>query len=423
MLHDRLAQDLYSEICRIPLIDAHTHIDPHRPAARSLDEILSYHYFTELAHSVGLDRETLSPAMDPRERARAMFYHLEQFDNTAQYTWLLEIARAFFNFQGKRLTLADCGWLWETAERRMAQPNWEAQVLATSNLEKVFLTNDFDDPLEGFDATHYIPCLRTDELVFGLHRPAVQERLARAAGIEVTDASSLLRALGQLFQHFTRKGARACAISLPPDFAPQTLPAGKLSRGLAARDHIEPEDREALRQAVFWSLAEQCQEFHIPFDLMIGVNRAVYPDGVQQGQDLFDQRTSLIQYATLFTAFPEVTFCVSVLTSVQNQELASYSWIFPNVVTSGHWWYSNLPIYIEHDARARLQAVPKTKQIGYYSDMYKLEFALPKYNMYRRILARILADDFIRPRRYSESQALELARLLLRDNVRRIFSV
>ncbi len=140
--------------------------------------------------------------------------------------------------------------------------------------------------------------------------------------------------------------------------------------------------------AVFWMLAEHCRDFRLPFDLMIGVNRRVYRGGVYQGQDLFDQRTSLIQYAELFNAFPEVTFCVSVLSSSQNQELASYSWIFPNVVTSGHWWYSNIPAYIEVDLRARLQAVPKTKQIGYYSDMYKLEFGLPKFNMYRRLLAQ-----------------------------------
>ena len=170
-------------------------------------------------------------------------------------------------------------------------------------------------------------------------------------------------------------------------------------------------------------LAEHCREFGLPFDLMIGVNRRVYRDGVYQGQDLFDQRTSLIQYAELFNAFPEVTFCVSVLSSGQNQELASYSWIFPNVVTSGHWWYSNIPAYIEQDARARLQAVPKTKQIGYYSDMYKLEFGLPKYNMYRRVLAKVLADDFVRSGATTETRALELARLLLRENARRIFKV
>jgi glucuronate isomerase len=168
-------------------------------------------------------------------------------------------------------------------------------------------------------------------------------------------------------------------------------------------------------------LAEACQEWKLPFDLMIGVNRRVYPQGVYQGQDLFDQRTSLIQYADLFNAFPDVTFCISVLTSSQNQELASYSWIFPNVVTCGHWWYANVPTLIDRDLRNRLQAVPKTKQIGYYSDAYKLEFILPKFNMYRRVLARVLAEDYVIERNWSEERAVELGRVILRDNVERIF--
>jgi glucuronate isomerase len=91
------------------------------------------------------------------------------------------------------------------------------------------------------------------------------------------------------------------------------------------------------------------------------------------------------------------------------------------VVTCGHWWYSNIPAYIEPDLRARLQAVPKTKQVGYYSDAYKLEFVLPKYDMYRRTLAKVLADDFVRPGRMRESQAVELGRRVLRENARIIF--
>jgi glucuronate isomerase len=104
-----------------------------------------------------------------------------------------------------------------------------------------------------------------------------------------------------------------------------------------------------------------------------------------------------------------------------NQELVSYSWIFPNVVTNGHWWYSNIPAYIEPDCRARLQGVPQSKQIGYYSDMYKLEFALPKFNMYRRVLAGVLAHDFVVERGWSEDEALALGRTVLRTNVERIF--
>jgi len=410
MSMDSLARELFTEICRIPLIDPHSHINPHRPAARTLDDILGYHYYTELAHSTGMSQEPLAAHIEPRERVRAILAHMDRFDNTAQYAWFLEIARTFLGFQGDRVSAADTDALWDAAQRLMAQPDWEDQVLRRSNIEKVFLTNDFDDPLDNFDTSRYVPCLRTDDLVFHLDKPEVRQRLAKATAIEVGDMTDLKLAIGKLFQHFTSHGARACAISLPPDFAPAAGPA-------------DFADAAARARAVFWMLAEHCREFRLPFDLMIGVNRRVYRGGVYQGQDLFDQRTSLLQYAELFNAFPEVTFCISVLSSGQNQELAGYSWIFPNVVTSGHWWYSNIPAYIEVDLRARLQAVPKTKQIGYYSDMYKLEFGLPKFNMYRRLLAGVLTDDFVRPGVLTEAGALELARCLLRDNVQRIFRV
>ena len=97
--------------------------------------------------------------------------------------------------------------------------------------------------------------------------------------------------------------------------------------------------------------------------------------------------------------------------------------LIPNIVTNAHWWYSNIPAYISKDLRERLQGVPKTKQIGYYSDAYKLEFVLPKYNMYRRILAGALADDFVRPGTLSETEAVALGRRLLRENVRELFRI
>lgn len=403
MAADNLISDLCSAISAIPLIDPHSHINPHKPASKSLDDILGYHYYTELAHSAGMDQAPLDAKVSPRDRVRAILAHMDRFDNTVQYSWFLEIARTFLGFQGDRISASDCDTLWDAATCAMAQPDWEDQVLRRSRIEKVFLTNDFDDPLTGFDTNRYIPCLRTDDLVFHLDKPEIRARLAKATGIEAGDAVSLRQAIRKLFEHFTAHGAKACAISLPPDFSPSASGSGSV--------------------ATFWVLAQLCREFSLPFDLMIGVNRRVYRAGVYQGQDLFDQRTSLIQYAELFNAFPEVTFPISVLSSGQNQELASYAWIFPNVVTNGHWWYSNIPVYIESDTRGRLQAVPKTKQIGYYSDMYKLEFGLPKFNMYRRVLAKVLADDFVRPGLLTETAAVSLARQVLRDNVERIFKV
>lgn len=342
--------------------------------------------------------------------------------------WFVDIARTFLGFKGQRIRVDDCDALCDAAEQIFGQADWAEQIFQRSNLEKIFLTNDFDDPLVGFDTEGYVPCLRTDDLVFNLGNRSIRDRLAKATGFEVTDIHSLGRAVGALFTRFKAKGAKACAISLPPDFAPTiNVPPGDFSLFLSELfdkgDNASKEARSCVAQGIFQLLVGHCRDYKLPFDLMIGVNRRVFPNGVYQGQDLFDQRTSLIQYAELFNAFPQVKFPVSVLTSSQNQELISYSRIFPNVIVNGHWWYSNIPAYIAHDLRARLQAVPKTKLLGYYSDAYKLEFVLPKFNMYRRILAQTLADNYVRPGVMSETEALSLARLMLRENTKSIFGV
>jgi glucuronate isomerase len=414
---DQLVADLTAALDAIPLIDPHSHIDPLAPVSKSLDDILGYHYYTELAHSAGMSQAPLAAEVSPRDRVRAIVGHMDRYDNTAQYRWFVDIARTFLGFDGTKITAGDAGKLFDQAEKTFAQPDWEKQVFAKTKLEKIFLTNEFDDPLEGFDTSRYVPCLRTDTLVFNLDRTNTRERLYKATGVRVMDAGSLRKAMATLFLHFTRKGAKACAISLPPDFEPAHYDDEYFY------EQIRYHDSRDLAPGLFWMVAEFCREFKLPFDLMIGVNRKVYANGVFQGQDLFDQRTSLIQYRRVFNAFPEVTFPVSVLTSAQNQELVAYSWIFPNVVPNGHWWYSNVPPYIRKDLGERLSAVPKTKLIGYYSDAYKLEFVLPKYAMYRRILANTLADDFVRPGVMTEAEAVALGTRLLRDNVRETFKV
>ena len=423
----QLMMRILGELDSLVLIDPHTHINPHSPASTTLADIMGYHYYTELAHSAGMPRERIEEAgISPKEKVGRLVEKLGELDNTAQYSWLIEICREFFDFRDLAITTNNWEKLYDNAAVKMAAPDWEARVLTQSKLEKVFLTNDFDDPLTGFDTAKYVPCLRTDDLVFHFGKPETRQRLERASGTSVTSAATLRDAIGKLFDHFTANGVRACAISLPPDFTPAAVGAAEAERVVSAVLSGKPlpiDDAATFSRFVFWSLAEFCVEYKLPFDLMIGVNRRVYPAGVYQGQDLFDQRTSLILYRDLFNAFPQVTFPISVLSQVANQELVSYSWIFPNVVTNGHWWYSNIPSFIELDCRSRLQAVPKTKQIGYYSDMYKLEFALPKFGMYRRILAKILATDFVIERGWSEERAVELGRLNLRGNVESIFNV
>jgi len=426
-MSDLARERIFHALDGLVLIDPHTHVNPHAPASETLADILGYHYYTELAHSAGMPRERLEqPGLDPRGKVGRLADYLDRIDNTVQLSWLFEMSRSLFDIEIDRLDRSNWEAVYAAAAEKFASPGWEDEVLRRSNVEKVFLTNDFDDPLEGFDTSRYVPCLRTDDLVFHFANPKVRERLAKATGVEAKNAATFRAAVGKLFGHFTSKSARACAISLPPGFAPAKVDdatATKAVEAAASERDLSSDQTEALSRFAFWTLAEHCAESRLPFDLMIGVNRKVYPAGVHQGQDLYDSRMSLIQYASLFNAFPEVTFPISVLAQTSNQELVSYAWIFPNVVTNGHWWYSNIPAHISADLRSRLQAVPRTKQIGYYSDAYKLEFIQPKFAMYKRLLAGVLFEEFVAARRWSEDRAVDLGRQVLRGNVERIFGM
>ncbi|MDG3004528.1 glucuronate isomerase [Paludisphaera mucosa] len=423
---DPAVRDLFEEMRRWPIFDPHSHIDPRRPAARNLDEVLGYHYYTELAHSSGMPAEAVAPELAPRARSENLARHLAAIDNTVQHSWLIEIARTFHAFPHDRIGPETVGGLYDAALRdgEAAGAAWDEQVWERSNLEAVFLTNEFDDPLEGWDVDRYVPCLRTDDLVLKLHEPRTVERLKAATGVDVGDGAGLREAVVKLFERFVARGARACAISLPPDFEPRratprraVTPVRRAIRGLDLR----PDEHAEIRATVFWMLAECCAEFRLPFDLMIGPIRNVYPAGVAGGRDLFDRRVSLYGYRELFNHFAGVTFPVSTLSPDAGAELVAYSWIFPNVLPMGHWWYSNVPAFIAADLAARLQAVPKVKLLGYYSDAYKLEFILPKFDMYRRILAETLAEQGIVGQRWSPDRALEVAKLILVDNPRRVF--
>jgi glucuronate isomerase len=423
-----LRNRIFDELDLMVLIDPHTHINALDPASHTLADILGYHYYTELSHSAGLSKfEIEGEQLDPKEKVQRLIENLGPVNNTIQYSWFIEMCQAFFDFQGDQIDASNWEPIYDKSLEKMRSPDWAQQVLSASRLESVFLTNDFDDPLEGFDTSLYIPCLRTDDLVFHLSKPEVRERLESSTDVSISTPDSVRDALGKLFEHFKSNNARACAISLPPDFAPREVSDGRAQTALDAilSDGVDASasHKDALASFVFWNLATQCQQHKLPFDLMIGVNRGVYEDGVYQGQDLYDSRVSLIQYKKLFNAFPTVVFPISVLASVTNQELTSYAWIFPNVVTNGHWWYSNTPTFIEFDLASRLEAVPRTKQIGYYSDMYKLEFALPKFAMYKRILAKVLAERFVIDRNWSESDAIAFGKQILRGNVESIFGL
>src|SRR5215510_1057981 len=134
---DQLVQNLESALSNVPLIDPHSHIDPLAPVSKSLDDILGYHYYTELAHSAGMSHAPLAKDVSPRDRVREIVKFMDRYDNTVQYAWFADIARTFLGFTGAKVTPADADKLFDAAEKTFAQKDWEKQVREKTKLEKI----------------------------------------------------------------------------------------------------------------------------------------------------------------------------------------------------------------------------------------------------------------------------------------------
>ncbi len=216
VMNQNLETRLFNELKKITLIDPHSHINPHSPSSTTIADVLGYHYYTELAHSAGLAKNQIEPPADgngatisPREKVSRLMGHLGKINNTVQWSWMLDLSKELLGWEEPTIDLSNWEKVYDLAERHFSKPNWEEEVLQRSNVESIFLTNDFDDPLVGFKHPAIHPLLEDGRFSFSifilLQFGSVWKKCCHTS---LTDLGSLRNAIGQLFQQFTAKAPK-----------------------------------------------------------------------------------------------------------------------------------------------------------------------------------------------------------------------
>jgi glucuronate isomerase len=305
-------------------------------------------------------------------------------------------------------------------------------MIVQSNIERVFLTNQYSDDLEGLDDSFYSPCLRTEPFVLFMDRPAEREGLAAFLGRPLRTVADVVATIDKAFAKFVRHGMGYAAMSIPANFQTRHVSdedAQRLLDKMVAQGELTQQERETWGAYAINRVADACLRSGKPYHLMVGVNREVYAHGVPMGMDLFDSVNSMRGYDYLLNTYRDVRFPTAVLADTTGLELTAAAWIRHNVYPSGHWWYANQPTEIARELRRRLDTVPRNKIIGYFSDAYYLEFILPKFRMYKYELAVALAERMERSlfhpnmEQFTTDDALELAEDILVGNPVRIIGI
>jgi glucuronate isomerase len=409
-MNSTLVRELFELIDAMPIVDLHTHVDWRTGTARNIGQVLSYHYYTELTNSAEY-QEGKFPFDDPKELTRVILPKLKLIANTVQYDWLMTISREYLSLDPSDWRPDNWEFIYDHSAAIMDRPEWRQELIAHSNIVRVFLTNQYYDEFDGLDTSFYTPCLRTEPFIVWMDRPAERQRMGEYLGRPIRTPGDVVAAIDRTFARFVSAGMGYAAMSIPANWKTYQVPtadAQRLLDKLVAGTPWDAQDREAWGAFAMCLLADACRKYKKPFHLMIGVNRDVYAQGVPSGQDLFDAANSMRGYDYLLNTYPDVRFPTAVLADTTGLELTAAAWIRHNVYPSGHWWYSNQPTDIAREIRRRIDAVPGSKLIGYFSDAYYLEFILPKFRMYKFELATALAERMERSLIHPNMEAFSL---------------
>jgi len=389
-----LVKTLLTELKKMPIIDPHTHVRAHQPVAAHLGDLLGYHYYTELSNS-SRGRPVALPD-DPDERIDYVWPHLPELRGTVQFDWMMGISEVFFEIPRGDWFSKPKKEIVARAQKVIQSSGYEKLVWERSNVKQVYLTNQFDEDLSGLKDDRLVPCLRTDDLVFNADSARSISRLDNALHMKSgADLNAWRSALTMVFNRFHGWKLGYAAVGLPPSFilvenaeerARELLP--KLAEG----ETLDPQSRRIWASFAIEEITKQCKRINVPYCLMAGADRGVYPQGVPSGQDLFRCDAHLRGYDWLLNKYPEVRFPFMVVSDTAGLELCAAGWIRHNVYPFSHWWYANNPEDIRRELRRRLDVLPRNKFIGFHSDGYSLEFTLPKFNTFRLQLAKVLAD-------------------------------
>ncbi|MDY6985608.1 MAG: glucuronate isomerase [Candidatus Thermoplasmatota archaeon] len=401
ILRSEEALEIYEQIKELPIFDVHTHLRYKKPCMSNAWDLLSYHYFTEIAHSMDF---SLDGVKDSEEGVKKMFEYLPAMRTTAPYFWLEQMAKKLF----------DCGirdWreFYERVEQNVSSSDWMKKVIETSHIERIALTNNPWESFEGIDKELFFPTFRADPLL------KFDNRVVKDT-FEETESF-----LEERINHFTGYGCKAVAISPPDDFVYTSSASRNNSALKDAALSASAKEKNEVRSSLLSILAALCREKKLPFEIMFGSVRDIYRRCVPEGGDFSRANTSLLNIADIFNDNPEVIFPLSIVSFTNDQELAEFARVFANVYASGHWWFTNTESAIEGSLKKRLEVSPYKKHIGYYSDAYTMELIWAKFDFYRRVESNVFAD-LVRGKRLTVDEAVEIIRVRDYETPKKMFS-
>jgi hypothetical protein len=133
-------------------------------------------------------------------------------------------------------------------------------------------------------------------------------------------------------------------------------------------------------------------------------------------------QATLASLAEMVARHPGIRFQCYLSSAHANQTLCTIARELPNFSLAGYWWHNFFPSFTERVIRERLDMLAASRQVGFFSDAYTMEWSYAKAVIVRRMLSRVLAEK-VAHGQYDRGTALAVAREIFFEAPRRLMGV
>jgi uncharacterized protein len=173
------------------------------------------------------------------------------------------------------------------------------------------------------------------------------------------------------------------------------------------------DEAKPLQDYIFFKLISLCDKYKIPVQIHTGLQTG-------NGNDITNSNpTGLVK---AISRFPGVKFCLLHAGYPYGGEMATLAKNFPNVYIDMAWSALISPAYTERYLQEFIETVPTNKIMAFGGDSQTVEGAYGASVLARRTVEVTLVN-MVKSGYYSESEALSIADMILRNNALTIYNL
>ncbi len=424
---DSLEADLLEAIDEIPLVNTHEHITPEDERTSSNVDFftLAGHYAINDVISAGLRGDDLKLVRDPNAPTRRRWEAFEPYWKAARLTGYGQVLRIAIRdiYDSEEISANTLDSINDRIEARNKPGLYDEILSHRSNIEYSVLDDYWNPAPVAPDPRFFALARKFDRFITPQSSEDIK-KLEALTDVSITSLAGLKRAIERSFEQSLAAGMVTVKSTLAynREIHYAEVPASAAEAGFA--DLIK--DRRMIPQGFRARTERPYRELedHM-FHHLIGLADAndipvQIHTGLHAGNGNFIENSKPTHLTNLFFLYPQVKFDLFHVSYPYQGEASAIAKVFPNVSIDFCWTHIISGSAARGTLHEMLEMLPANKIFGFGGDYRFPELTYAHAKIARANVAKVLSEK-VEANFCNDTEALELARMLLHDNPDQMF--